>query len=140
MRFALKCLPRPRGGGVVARELARVPRHRAIVPALRKSCASCRRSCAARPRTGLERRFTAGSSRASAADEQPLRGTGAVAVDRCDGVATDPALESTRVGAPGHQLRVLRVVAGVEFKLKYAGSALGYVWSVVKPLALFTML
>ncbi len=27
-----------------------------------------------------------------------------------------------------------------EFKLKYAGSALGYVWSVVKPLALFTVL
>ena len=27
-----------------------------------------------------------------------------------------------------------------EFKLKYAGSALGYVWSVLKPLALFTML
>jgi ABC-2 type transport system permease protein len=27
-----------------------------------------------------------------------------------------------------------------EFKLKYAGSALGYVWSVVKPLSLFTVL
>jgi ABC-2 type transport system permease protein len=37
-------------------------------------------------------------------------------------------------------LRVLTVVAGADFKLKYAGSALGYVWSVVKPLALFTML
>ncbi len=30
--------------------------------------------------------------------------------------------------------------AGVDFKLKYSGSALGYVWSVIKPLALFTML
>src|SRR3954447_8200803 len=39
-----------------------------------------------------------------------------------------------------HQLRVLHVVASAEFKLKYAGSALGYVWSVAKPLALFTML
>jgi ABC-2 type transport system permease protein len=39
-----------------------------------------------------------------------------------------------------HVLRVLRVIAGAEFKLKYAGSALGYVWSVVKPLALFAML
>ena len=28
----------------------------------------------------------------------------------------------------------------MEFKLKYSGSALGYVWSVAKPLALFTML
>lgn len=39
-----------------------------------------------------------------------------------------------------HQLRVLRVIAGAEFKLKYSGSALGYVWSIVKPLMLFTML
>jgi len=32
------------------------------------------------------------------------------------------------------------VIAGAEFKLKYAGSTLGYVWSLVKPLMLFTML
>ena len=46
-------------------------------------------------------------------------------------------------GRPGslvHQLRILRVIAGTEFKLKYADSALGYVWSVVKPLALFSVL
>jgi ABC-2 type transport system permease protein len=36
--------------------------------------------------------------------------------------------------------RVLRVVAAAEFKVKYTGSALGYVWSVLKPLALFSML
>jgi ABC-2 type transport system permease protein len=39
-----------------------------------------------------------------------------------------------------HQTRVLRVMAGADFKLKYSGSALGYVWSVAKPLALFSML
>jgi ABC-2 type transport system permease protein len=39
-----------------------------------------------------------------------------------------------------HNLRILRVIAAVDFKLKYAGSVLGYVWSVIKPLALFTML
>ncbi len=39
-----------------------------------------------------------------------------------------------------HHLRILRVIAGVDFKLKYSGSALGYVWSVLKPLALFTTL
>jgi ABC-2 type transport system permease protein len=39
-----------------------------------------------------------------------------------------------------HQLRVLWVIAVAEFKLKYAGSALGYVWSVIRPLALFTLL
>lgn len=38
------------------------------------------------------------------------------------------------------QFRVLLVIAGSEFKLKYAGSVLGYVWSVLKPLGLFTML
>jgi ABC-2 type transport system permease protein len=39
-----------------------------------------------------------------------------------------------------HNLRILHVLASVDFKLKYAGSALGYVWSVVKPLALFSVL
>jgi len=39
-----------------------------------------------------------------------------------------------------HVARVLRVIAAAEYKLKYQGSALGYVWSVVKPLALFSML
>ena len=39
-----------------------------------------------------------------------------------------------------HSLRTLRVLAGVDFQLKYSGSILGYVWSVLKPLALFTML
>ena len=31
-----------------------------------------------------------------------------------------------------HVLRVLRVIAGAEFKLKYSGSALGYVWSIAQ--------
>ena len=39
-----------------------------------------------------------------------------------------------------HQLRTLHVIAGADFKMKYAGSTLGYVWSLVKPLMLFTML
>jgi ABC-2 type transport system permease protein len=37
-------------------------------------------------------------------------------------------------------IRILRVVSVAEFKLKYAGSALGYVWSIVKPLAWFSVL
>jgi ABC-2 type transport system permease protein len=37
-------------------------------------------------------------------------------------------------------LRVLGVTAAAEFRLKYSGSALGYFWSVAKPLAYFTML
>ena len=32
------------------------------------------------------------------------------------------------------------MIAVAEFKLKYTGSALGYAWSVLKPLALFTLL
>src|SRR3954466_7180601 len=46
----------------------------------------------------------------------------------------------TRQAQLRHQFRILRVLAGADFKLKYAGSFLGYVWSVVKPLALFSML
>jgi ABC-2 type transport system permease protein len=36
--------------------------------------------------------------------------------------------------------RVLRVVSVADFKLKYADSSLGYVWSVAKPLAYFAVL
>ncbi len=39
-----------------------------------------------------------------------------------------------------YQLRVLRVIAGVQFKLKYVDSALGYVWSLAKPLSYFAVL
>jgi ABC-2 type transport system permease protein len=39
-----------------------------------------------------------------------------------------------------HQLRVLRVIARIEYKLKYADSALGYLWSIAKPMALFSVL
>ena len=39
-----------------------------------------------------------------------------------------------------HYARVLRVIAGTEWKLKYADSVLGYAWSLLKPLALFGVL
>jgi ABC-2 type transport system permease protein len=39
-----------------------------------------------------------------------------------------------------YNARTLKVIAGAEFKLKYADSALGYVWSILKPLLLFLML
>jgi ABC-2 type transport system permease protein len=39
-----------------------------------------------------------------------------------------------------YQLRILRVIAGVEFKMKYVDSALGYVWSLAKPLSYFAVL
>jgi ABC-2 type transport system permease protein len=42
--------------------------------------------------------------------------------------------------AVAYYARVLRVVAAGDFKLKYTGSVLGYFWSVIKPLAFFTML
>lgn len=45
-----------------------------------------------------------------------------------------------RRDALAYQWRVLRVIAQIEFKLKYADSALGYVWSLLKPLALFSVL
>jgi ABC-2 type transport system permease protein len=37
-------------------------------------------------------------------------------------------------------VRILQVIVLAEFKLKYAGSALGYAWSIIKPLSLFTVL
>lgn len=39
-----------------------------------------------------------------------------------------------------YHLRILRVMAGIEFKIKYVDSALGYVWSLAKPLAYFAVL
>jgi ABC-2 type transport system permease protein len=39
-----------------------------------------------------------------------------------------------------YNLRVIGVTAMLEFKLKYADSALGYVWSLAKPLAYFGVL
>jgi ABC-2 type transport system permease protein len=54
--------------------------------------------------------------------------------------------EAIYAGRPGrrarllHQLRVLRVIASTEYKLKYSESALGYVWSIAKPLAMFAVL
>jgi ABC-2 type transport system permease protein len=37
-------------------------------------------------------------------------------------------------------LRILRVIARVEFKVKYVDSALGYFWSLAKPLSYFAVL
>ncbi len=39
-----------------------------------------------------------------------------------------------------YYLRVLRLVATIEFKMKYADSVLGYAWSLAKPLAYFGVL
>lgn len=38
------------------------------------------------------------------------------------------------------QARIVRVLAGTQFKLKYADSVLGYFWSLARPLALFAIL
>ena len=54
-------------------------------------------------------------------------------------LAPGPRASSSRRSL-AHHFRVLSVIATAEFKLKYAGSALGYVWSVLKPLALFMLL
>ncbi len=51
-----------------------------------------------------------------------------------------PLSGRTRTKGFRYYLRVLRVVGVIEFKAKYAGAALGYVWSMVKPLAYFGVL
>jgi len=40
----------------------------------------------------------------------------------------------------GYYRRVLVVTVNVEFKLKYSDSVLGYVWSIARPLAYFTVI
>lgn len=45
-----------------------------------------------------------------------------------------------RTAGVGHRLWVLLVIVLADFKLKYAGSVLGYVWSIIKPLSLFLVL
>jgi ABC-2 type transport system permease protein len=54
---------------------------------------------------------------------------------------TPETLGRTRAttGLP-YYLRVLRVVGAIDFKARYTDAALGYVWSVVKPLAYFGVL
>lgn len=49
-------------------------------------------------------------------------------------------LRQRRALGSAYHLRVLRVIAGTDFKLKYTDSALGYLWSLAKPLALFSVL
>ena len=61
----------------------------------------------------------------------PSRVSASVAVGRAGSARRKPFAQ---------QLRILRVIAGTEYKLKYAESALGYVWSMAKPLAMFAVL
>jgi ABC-2 type transport system permease protein len=51
-----------------------------------------------------------------------------------------PVRASRPTSGMAYYLRVLRVVGGIEFKAKYAGAVLGYVWSLAKPLAYFGVL
>ena len=48
--------------------------------------------------------------------------------------------QPSRRDRAARHLRILKVIAGVEFKLKYAGSAMGYLWSLIKPLSYFAVL
>jgi ABC-2 type transport system permease protein len=47
---------------------------------------------------------------------------------------------SPTVEALAYRARVLAVIAGTEFKQKYADSVLGYLWTLLKPLSLFGVL
>jgi ABC-2 type transport system permease protein len=54
---------------------------------------------------------------------------------------TSYPIRATRAtSGPAYYARVLRVVGRIEFKAKYAGAALGYFWSLAKPLAYFGVL
>jgi ABC-2 type transport system permease protein len=51
-----------------------------------------------------------------------------------------PATPRRATRGVAYYLRVLRVVGAIQFKAKYAGAALGYVWSLIKPLSYFGVL
>jgi ABC-2 type transport system permease protein len=51
-----------------------------------------------------------------------------------------PPAPARATSGVAYYLRVLRVVGSIDFKAKYAGAALGYMWSVAKPLAYFGVL
>jgi len=50
------------------------------------------------------------------------------------------ASRAKTVGGLSYYARVIRVVGSVEFKIKYADSAMGYFWSLAKPLGYFAVL
>jgi ABC-2 type transport system permease protein len=56
------------------------------------------------------------------------------------GVGTYVARRPPLLHRLSYRLRVVRVLARTEFKLKYVGSILGYFWSLAKPLLYFTVL
>ncbi|MDQ2950781.1 MAG: hypothetical protein M3R54_00795, partial [Chloroflexota bacterium] len=51
-----------------------------------------------------------------------------------------PRAAARTTSGAAYYLRVLLVVGAIEFKAKYAGAVLGYVWSVAKPMAYFGVL
>jgi ABC-2 type transport system permease protein len=51
-----------------------------------------------------------------------------------------PGGDHVRRISPIQQLRIVRILASTSFKLRYADSALGYFWTVARPLALFGIL
>jgi ABC-2 type transport system permease protein len=51
-----------------------------------------------------------------------------------------PLAAARATSGAAYYLRVLRVVGAIDFKAKYAGAVLGYVWSLAKPLAYFGVL
>jgi ABC-2 type transport system permease protein len=57
-----------------------------------------------------------------------------------DAAAVASPASRDRLGQLAYVARVVRTISRVEFKLKYADSLLGYVWSLAKPLGLFGML
>jgi ABC-2 type transport system permease protein len=52
----------------------------------------------------------------------------------------DPKRRQLLPASLRQQARIVQVIASTEFKLKYSDSALGYLWSLIKPLGLFGML
>jgi ABC-2 type transport system permease protein len=61
-------------------------------------------------------------------------------VEQSGGLADPAAPTAGTMGATARYLNLTRELALTNFKLKYTGSVLGYVWSLVKPLMYFGVL
>ena len=121
---------------VVLGECARLPAHPRVI--VEVTCESRRRDPGSRSSPACdptEQRSLRLDDRRSARRHARLAGASAAA--RCTLVRVWRSRALRGVGAfAGSASRsyIVRVISGAEFKLKYSGSALGYVWSVVKPL------
>src|SRR5206468_9781853 len=74
------------------------------------------------------------SARARGPAQKPLES------DRSMEASVETASKDRSYSGRQHFMQLTTVLAGTEFKLRYFGSVLGYLWTLLKPLMLFGVL